>query len=795
MKKILLFTVLFLIVSALFAQKYTVSGYIEDNQTGEKLAFANIADSISHTGITGNDYGFYSITFPKGRIKLIASYIGYSSKTIELDLVQDTIINFVLEPNINLTEIVIKASKNKLLESTQTSLDQISVISIKEMPVLAGEVDLIKSIQLLPGVHVGTEGTGGLHVRGGDQSENLILMDGAPVYNVNHLYGFFSIFNVDAIQDVQLMKGGFPARYGGRLSSVLDVKLKEGNNKKFAGEVGIGLISSRLTIEGPIIKNKTSFIISGRRTYLDLLTKPFLKGDFTGGYYFYDLTAKVNHKFSNKSHLFLSAYTGKDKMDIEVKDSFHEEYIKDTVRTGLDWGNFTAIARWNYIVSKKLFLNTSLIYTKYSTNNEVASTSTNYSNLVKYDILSGKSFVEDIIGKCDLSWYLNNKNSVKAGVSYAYHNFLPYDMKQQLYDSQNIFSFDTTKWGNNIYSNETRAYIEDDIRLTARIKLNIGLSFVNYSTRNVNYNAFEPRLAIRFLLNKKIALKASYARMNQFINLVPNIIELTKKNKTLFISLNTEVWLPVSNNLKPTTADQYVLGGVYEINNNFNLTVETFYKTTKNVIGIKENIDQIEIVKWQDHFDQGKGLSYGLEILFKKNSGKLKGMASYTLSKTERKFANQNGGKAFPFVFDRKHQFNVTLSYQFNKNISVQLLWVYATGRAFTFPDEQYTSLVNFVTGETDSNTNDIVTSNGRNMYRMPAYHRLDFGINFKKRKKWGTRVWRIGLYNAYNRKNAFMVYIDYDELEKNNFDTTQEKIKTYSIFPLIPSINYSFKF
>lgn len=794
-KRMLFFTVLFLIVSTMFAQNYTVSGYIEDSQTGEKLMFANIADSLSHTGISSNDYGFYSITIPKGKIKLIASYVGYSTKIFELDLNQDTLINFALEPYISLNEVVIKASKGEFLESTQTSLDKISVISIKEMPVLAGEVDLIKSIQLLPGVHVGTEGTGGLHVRGGDQSENLILMDGAPVYNVNHLFGFFSVFNVDAIQDVQLMKGGFPARYGGRLSSVLDVKLKEGNNKEFAAEGSIGLISSRLTIEGPIIKDRTSFIVSGRRTYIDLLTKPFLKGDFIGGYYFYDLTAKINHKFSDKSQLFLSAYTGKDKLDLEIKNSFFKEENKDTITTELDWSNYTAIARWNYIASKKLFINTSLIYTKYSTNNNTKATSTFDENLTNYSTVKGKSFVEDIIGKCDLTWYLNNKNNVRAGVSYIYHTFLPYDLSREMYNSQNTFSFDTTIWGNQLYSHETRAYIEDDILLTGRLKANIGLSFVNYTSQNKSYNAFEPRLSIRYLLNEKVAIKAAYSRMNQFIHLVPNIVELSKTNNSMNISLSPEIWLPVSSKLLPSTSDQYVLGGAYEINNMYNLSIETFYKSTENVVGIKENIDQVEIVNWEDHFDQGHGTSYGLELLFKKNTGKLRGLTSYTLSKTDRQFTNQNGGEAFPFVFDRRHQFNVTMSYQLKENISVQLSWVYASGRSFTLPDEQYISLLNFDTGEVDANTNDIITSNGENLYRMPAYHRLDLGINFTKEKKWGTRIWRIGVYNAYNRKNAFMVYIDYDELGRNSVDISQKKIKTYSIFPIIPSINYSFKF
>lgn len=790
MKKLKLICIIFIISCNLgsFAQKYTISGYVTDKTSGEQIYSANVYDIRTKQGTTSNEYGYFSLTLNADSVSLSVSFVGYAAFTSNLYLNSDLNLNIQLDPDMMLAEVIILDKKSdEIVKSTQMSLIEMPIHQIKALPVLLGEADVLKSLQLMPGVQSGSEGSSGLYVRGGGPDQNLILLDGVPVYNASHLFGFFSVFNTDAISNVKLIKGGFPARYGGRLSSVLDIRMKEGNLKKFSGEGSIGNISSKFTFEGPIVKDKASFIISGRRTYIDILAAPLIKivndasggpGKFRAGYYFYDANAKINYKISDKDRVYLSFYAGKDKAYTRSKQTYiyNDTTNAENVNFNLNWGNITSALRWNHVFHKKLFANLTAVYSKYE-----------FETIQKYQHLVGKrteeeylfnylSGIDNVGTNLDFDYSPLPKHSVKFGANYLYHTFSPGGTTFSMsYDQENItMDFSNKK----IYANEFYIYAEDSWDATALLKLNFGAHYSGFSVQKRFYQSVQPRVSARFLINEKMSLKAAYSHMSQYIHLLTNAS----------IGLPTDLWLPSTDSVQPELSKQAALGFVYNINNNWDLSIEGYYKTLNNLIEYKEGAGFFQLAQnWESKLEIGEGYAYGSEILLRKNYGKLTGWLGYTLSWSWRKFENINFGNKFPYKYDRRHDVSLVLLYEFNEKVDMGLTWVYGTGNAVTLGVARYSGLSLENYDNYWSYYQEIEYFNGRNSYRMPSYHRLDLSINLKKKTKWGNQTWSFGLYNAYSRQNPFYLYFGYDN--------SKRVLKQVSLFPIIPSVRYAFKF
>lgn len=804
MKQVFLF-IFILAATSVWAQKYTISGYITDSENGEKLIGANVYNAKTLQGTVTNNYGFYSLTLEAGELELTVSFVGYAAYTEHIDLNKSIKINVELKPSLELEEVVVEGEKSGLkIQSSQMSVVQIPIKTIAKLPSFMGEPDLIKSIQLLPGVQSGTEGMSGMYVRGGGPDQNLILLDGVPVYNVNHLFGFFSVFNTDAVQNVKLIKGGFPARYGGRLSSVLDISMKEGNSKEFKGSASVGIIASKLTLEGPI-NEKSSFIITGRRTYIDVLAWPIIKiaqaaediERLRTGYYFYDLNAKANYRLSDKSRLYLSAYMGKDRFYTDQKDSYTYDLYdpltgnyENSTNTWEDqgeiwWGNITSSLRWNYQINDKLFSNTTLTYSRYKmlTGFSYYESYQGHSNSEEINYNSG---INDLGSRVDFDFFPTPAHTIKFGLGNTNHEFNPGIFASQS-SSEDTLTYSTEAGNSRIVSNELEAYIEDDMKLGSLVKINAGLHFTSYLVRNKNYFSVQPRISGRVQLTEKWSAKASFAQMDQYINL------LTNSN----IGLPTDLWVPSTDLVKPMRAWQSAVGTMIELPHDFEFSVEAFYKKMNNLQGYKEGASYFSIENdWETKLEAGEGWSYGVEVLIMRSVGNTTGWIGYTWSKAENKFPGQNQGEAFPFNFDRRHDISIVLTHRINDHTDFGLTWVYGSGYPKTLGTQEYLTWFDQVQQQSSdpnyyyygSYATDI---QHKNNYRLPAYHRLDLSISFHKQKKHGVRTWTWAVYNAYNRKNAF--YIDWEN-DYNGFAETQ-KLYKYSLFPIMPSVSYKYDF
>ncbi len=787
-KRIILFFVLLTVSAICFAQRFTISGYIEDKASGEKLYSANIYDLKTSQGSISNEYGFFSLSLKSDSVDLVVSYIGYTAYNVKFFLDRDVQLSIKLDPVIQLAEVVITDRKaDQVVKDVQMSIIEMPVNQIKKLPVFMGEADVMKTLQLMPGVQSGSEGSSGLYVRGGGPDQNLILLDGVPVYNADHLFGFFSVFNPDAISNVSLIKGGFPAPYGGRLSSVVDIRLKEGNMRKFTGEASIGTVASKFVFEGPIFKDKTSFIISARRTYIDVLAAPVIaainraagsSSQLRAGYFFYDANIKLNHTFSPKDRVFVSAYLGRDKAYVNDRDEYLYLDTINTVRnnTGLYWGNITTALRWNHVFSKRLFANTTLIYSDY-----VFDTYMEYSEQrgnrrtasYNYDYFSG---ITDIGGKLDFNYYPTPKHEIRFGGNYLYHTFKPgvSTYKQSL----DTISLSQTFGNRAIYANEYYAYIDDNISVTGRLKANIGVHYSGFFLKNKWYDSWQPRVSARYLASEKFSIKAAFTQMDQYIHLLTNST----------IGLPTDLWLPSTDSIAPQRSYQGAIGFAYNYKDKWDFQLEGFYKTMNNLIEYKEGASFFDIgEQWESKLEIGNGWSYGVEFLARKNIGKLTGWIGYTLSWSWRQFENLNFGEPFPYKYDRRHDISIVMLYKYSENIDFGATWVYGTGNAITLGVARYEDIGNIFEGYYYY-VSEIEHYNGRNSYRSPAYHRLDISANFHKENKLGVRTWSVGLYNAYSRQNPFYLYFGY-----NNWG--QRVLKQVSLFPIIPSIRYSLKF
>ncbi len=781
-----------------------------DKSTGEKLLGANIFEKKSAQGNVSNTYGFYSLTLPAGEIELEISYIGYANQVMSFDLKRDTTIDFNLGSSVELETVVVEAEKlYRIEEDAQMSKMEIPVEQLKKIPALLGENDVMKALQLLPGVQSGGEGQSGLYVRGGSPDQNLVLLDGVPVYNVSHVLGIFSVFNADAIKNVTLTKGGFPARYGGRLSSVLEINMKEGNMKEFHGEGSIGTISSKLTLEGPIIKDKMSFIVSGRRTYLDLLAKPFIalanNANQNQGFderfgirlFFYDLNAKLNYKINDKHRLYLSGYSGADVFGVNYESKFGDS--SETFSGGLDWGNLISSLRWNYKISNKLFANTTLNYSNYNIDipTTFESSTTEEINGMTFEetesaSINYRSGIRDFSGKIDFDFIPNPSNYIRFGTNIIHHTYTPGVVSFRAnFDDANI---DTLLGNNVVESIEGSIYVEDEITL-GRLKANVGLHASLFNVEDVTYSSLQPRLGLRYLLPNGIALKGSFSTMTQYINL------LTSEA----LSLPTDLWVPSTERVKPQQSWQTAIGIAKTFNDKYEFSVEGYYKEMNNVISFKEGSSFAFGLQddWQDKVTQGTGESYGVELFLQKKRGKTTGWIGYTLSWNNRTFEEINGGNTFPFRYDRRHDLSIVAIHKFNDRVSLSGSWVFGTGNAFTlprfaYPIEQVTNSFTDYNGQTITNTftDDVQSLGAKNSFRMTNFHRLDLSLELTKQKKRVLRTWVFGVYNAYYHSNPYFVLPRTRQTSDANGNRVNERVfSEISILPIIPSISYKIKF
>ncbi len=767
--------------------KYTVSGFIEDDETGERMIGATIMETNSGMGTVSNNYGFFSLTIPEGIIVLDVSFVGYAIERKSIALNKDTTIVYKLVPGVELDEVVVTSGNlEEQLESSRVSTNRISLKSLEQMPMLLGEVDIMKMMEYLPGVQFGTEASSGIVVRGGNPEQNLILLDGVPIYNSNHAFGLFSVFNSDAIKNLSLIKGGFPARYGGRLSSVIDVRMKEGNMKGLHGNVTIGTVASKFTFEGPLVKERSSFLITARRTYIDLFT-PKKDGDIPS-FFFYDINAKVNQKLINKDRLFLSFYTGHDRF--QEKETYKDFSIQDMETNSAEWGNRTFLMRWNHLFSKKLFSNFSFIYSKYGLGidleeKEIARYQ-NFHAISKYN-----SGINDISVKLDFDYY-PTIHKIKFGLEYFHHTFNPGRLEKttEEYVIDNGMRYytptgniDEVSRNDIVYAKEFRAFLEDDFAIGNNWVTNIGLHYSGFLVDGKYYTSIEPRVSTGYSFSDKLVLKGAFSRMAQYLHLMTHS----------GMGLPTDLWLPVTSTIKPQFSNQVTLGLDYRFNDTYKLNFESYYKFLDQIYAYREGVDYLSADNsWQHNIELGVGKSLGMELMLSRNGNNLDGWITYTYSKSDRKFNEVNNGKPFPYKYDRTHQLNTVANYKINPKLSVSATWIYATGMAYTLSTQKYISLFGLYDWNVASGdqTDYIDVLEERNNARMPDYHRMDISVSYYKVRKRLDTTWSLSVYNLYNRFNPYLIYWDNDPS-----DDGKRKQKHVALFSVIPSLSLRIDF
>lgn len=762
-------------------QRVTVSGYVRDARSNESLSSATVYIKELGIGAQTNNYGFYSVSMPAGQYTIIVSYVGYATQEQNMQIIESRTYNVELQSASEIKEVVVTSHrKDENVKGTEMGTVTLSVDKMKTLPVIFGETDILKTLQLMPGVQSAGEGNSGFYVRGGGPDQNLILLDDAVVYNTGHLFGFFSVFNSDALKNVTLIKGSMPANYGGRLSSVVDVSMKEGNGKEYHATGGIGLIASRLTLEGPINKGKGSFMLSGRRTYIDVLLKPFAGERLQGsGYYFYDANLKANYKLGPKDRIYLSGYFGQDKF------SFASESRSFAAK--IPWGNSTATLRHNHLFSDKVFLNTTLVYNDYKFSFQ------GEQNNFSVKLSSG---ISDWNAKSDLDWFTSGNHHIKAGFAYTYHTFIP----NQISGRADTVEF---KPDNALikYAHEAGVYIQDEFDPFPWLKVNAGIRYSwfgqagpytlkTYDASGVHaidstdygggalvksYGGIEPRLNLRFDLGHASSLKASVVRSNQYIHLVSN-------NGS---TLPTDIWVPSTYNVQPQRAWQYSLGYFRNFfNNALETSVEVYYKDMHNQIEYREGYTPQTLRDPERDFVFGNGEAYGAEFFVNKTKGKFTGWVGYTLAWTYRTFPALNNGDRFPSKYDRRHDVSVVASYEMNKKWTFSSVFVFGSGNAITLPTNYY-----FV-------DNQLVAQFSKlNDYRIFPYHRLDVSAvltpQHQKPRRW-KGSWAFSIYNLYSRANPYFLYVDTKSTSPGQYDVS---VKQVSIFPILPSVTYNFNF
>lgn len=791
-------------------QNRTISGTITDSRSGETLIGATVLDTRSGKGAVTNLYGHYSLTLKGDSASLRVTFVGYEPQHFDLRLDRNHEINVRLRESVTLEEVVITAERTGDVRSVQMSAMEMPVEKIKAVPVLFGEADVIKALQLMPGVQSGSEGNSGLYVRGGGPDENLFLLDGVPLYNVSHLGGFFSAFNTDAIKNVTLYKGSFPARFGGRLSAVLDVTQNNGNDQQLHGNASIGLISAKFNLEGPIVKEKTTFSLSARRTYAELLVIPTImwlneldndepapgvveEAKFDAGYYFYDLNAKLTHKFSDKSRLYGSLYMGEDEVYGKIKTV---TALDEDMRLGFRnrWGNLIGSLRWNYALTPKLFMNLSTSYTQY--NNKIVGSieklmgpTDPHPSTIEGDYTSG---IREMTARTDFDYSPSPEHNIKFGGWFTRHWFQPEVAKGSVdyYDSiqmNGAFTLDSAILSGITPANEMVAFAEDDWSITEALKLNYGLHFSGFRVQTSFYPSVQPRISARVMLTPDLSLKAGYAWMRQYVHLL----------STTSITLPTDLWVPVTDRVKPMESHQVAGGIFYSLSGIADFSIEGYYKHMNNLIEYKDGATFFgSSENWENLVVAGSGWSYGVEFLVQREIGRLTGWVGYTWSRTMRLFDRPgqmlNGGNPFPAKYDRRHDLSVVLSYKFSDRFDVSATWVFSTGNTATLSTQTYPMASDDPDDyDTPGATGSLTLFEGRNNYRMPNYHRMDLGANFHRTFKRARRTINVSVYNVYNRQNPYMLY----QSATDGYLGYPYSLKQLSIFPILPSVAYTLYF
>ncbi len=793
-------------------RQVTISGFVRDKTSAESLVGASVYDVGCRLGIATNAFGFFSLTVPASDdpVRISVSYIGYENRKIDFPVLErDTMLTLFLQTNASIGEVVVTGNERSLrspVHSVQMGALEVNQATIRATPTLLGESDIIRTLQLMPGVSMGTEGVSGLYVRGGNVDENLFLIDGNPVYQLNHLGGIFSAFNGEAIKSMDFYKAGFPARYGGRLSSVVDVQTKEGNMKEFHGSASVGLIAGNLSLEGPIIKDRTSFSIALRRTWLDVITAPTLaifnavkkdkSSDINFRYAFHDLNARIDHRINDRSRLFVSIYNGNDVLKATSEDNPSRDgsisYYLDKTQVSMRWGNLVASAGWTYAFNNRLFGKIAGFYTRYNAkiSYREEEKSWDYNNeaySLSFDETVSASGINDFGVRTSFDYQPVSNHHIRFGGDYVRHDFRPEYSRFLTEEGDKPDSMQVSKVFSNekLLAHELSAFAEDDWTLAPALRLNAGVRLSLFNIDRKTYTGVEPRVSLRWLLGKDISLKASYSRMNQYVHLISNS----------FLNLPTDSWMPVTRNLRPLVSDQYSLGAYYNWKD-LDFSMEGYYKDSRNLLEYKDGHSLVpSSITWDRKLVAGKGCSYGLEWMVRRPVGRTTGWIGYSLAWSDRQFDELNGGRRFPSRYDNRHKLNIVVMHKLSKRVELSAAWTYTSGNYTTLSTESYEGLTppskdpfyNFRQEQFD-------LYGDRNNYRLPAYHRLDLGINIYRPKKKGRMgIWNVSVYNAYCRMNPFMIEKtdEYNPDERKSYPV----FKQYSFLPIVPSITYTYKF
>ena len=803
MKRLLCILAAALSLSAVpaFAQKATVSGYVTDSATGETLIGAGVVEGAS--GAVTNSYGFYTLTLAKGSHTLVCSYVGYSEVEINLDLQKDTTLNIHLVADNRLEGATVAASKDAGIRSTKMSAIELPMTVIKQAPVLFGEHDVLKTIQLMPGVQSGTEGFSGIYVRGGGPEENLLLLDGIPLYNADHLLGILSIFQPEAVKKVTLYKGSFPARYGGRISSIIDIRTNDGNMKEFHGTVGVGALTDKIHLEGPIIKDKLSFSVSGRVLHSFLFTPLIHKMlDTPVNYYFYDANAKLNWRISNRDRLYASFYNGRDifyyrnkNSDVDIELDGVNMKRSSYADFNINWGNTLAGLRWNHVFSSKLFSNTTLAYTRYRMH-----VGTDIQEELKAGVIREKevlklgynSGMRDLTAKIDFDYTPVPEHLVKFGAELVHHSFIPETITGFMMEMNDKELIDTTFEAASdavLKGIEANLYVEDDFSLGDRLTVNPGMHLAFFHTQGTPYISAEPRVSMKYDFADGFSAKAAYSRMAQYVHLL----------SSAKITLPIDLWVPITDKIKPVTSDQVSLGAYCSAVAGWEFSLEGYFKWMHNILEYRDGTSFIgNNTNWKNNVEMGEGFARGVELFVEKTQGATTGWLGYTLAWSDRVFPNGtiNGGMVFPYRYDRRHNVSLVVNHRFSEAFAVSGTWTFATGGVVTIPERQTTVL----TPDGRLVQEDYVES--RNNYRLPPSHCLNLGLTWTKQKRRGTSVWDLSVYNAYNYMNPTFVFtslIHYspsgDYTAEREAMKTEVELRKITILPIIPSIGWTRKF
>ena len=780
-------------------RKVTISGLILDAASGETLIGAGATSGKD--GAVTNNFGFYSLSIPgkDDKVSVTYSYVGYMTKTISIRVQKDTTINVRLSPGASLEEAIVTAQRESGVAATKMSAIEVPIAAIKSAPALFGEADVLKTIQLLPGVQGGTEGFSGLYVRGGGPDENLLLLDGIPIYNAEHMLGIFSVFQPEAVKKVTLYKGSFPARYGGRISSIIDVRTNDGNLYETHGSFGVSMISDKFHLEGPIWKGKTSYSVSARGMHSLLLTPVIKLTGFDGNYFFYDLDAKLSHRFSDRDRLYFNVYNGLDDFYFRNQDNYSSGRtggdIADNQNLGIRWGNTVAALRWNHVMGPKLFANTTVAYNRYKMKieSDLVSQETGLdgslgNNRYQFDYRSG---MRDWVAKVDFDYTPSPSQTVRFGADYTYHNFIPETFTTYARETvDGVVQLDTTinmKSNSEQVGHEVSLYVEDDVRIGSRLTLNPGLHASLFGTQGKTYWSLEPRMSAKVAMTEDWSAKLSYSRMSQYVHLL----------SSSQISLPVDLWVPITKDIRPETSDQYSLGLYYTGIPGWEFSLEGYYKNMRNVLEYKEGVAfMFDSSGWENKVEVGTGRAMGIELFIEKTMGKTTGWLGYTLAKSDRLFPTINHGERFPYRYDRRHNVNLVLNHKFNEKFDLSVTWRFASGGVTTLPERR----IVMTTPSSSFRYADLVTS--RNNYRLPSSHTLNLGFNFHRKHNRGEGIWNLSVYNVYNHMNPSLVLKENEEQYKrtSNPDGTMGdwqqihsvSLKKITLLPFFPSIGYT---